>query len=98
MGQSRSRYRRAACQVLVPVGRLPIVRGLEFRALQKPDSAEIGLGQVGAIDYGLEKIGALEASAHKIGAGEIGAAEICVPEVGAGKIGPFEDQAAQGSL
>jgi len=66
--------RRAACEILIAVRQLPVERGFELRALQKLNAAEIGLGQVGAIDYGLEKISALEASAHQAGAAKIGTA------------------------
>ncbi len=49
-----ARNRRAACQVFVAVGRLPVVRGHELRTLKKPYPAEIRLVEVGAIDIDLE--------------------------------------------
>ena len=63
------------------------MRGFELGALKKPDPAEIGPVEVGALDHNLEKIGALEACTRELGAAEIGAAKIGVPKVGAGKIG-----------
>ncbi len=85
-----ARNRRAACQVFVAVGRLPVVRGFELRTLKKLYPAEIGLVEVGALDNDLEKIGALKARAHELGAAEIGAAKIGAPKVGAGKIGSLK--------
>ena len=87
---------RAACQVLVAVGRLPVARGNELRALKKLNASEIGLLQVGAIDKNLEKIAALKVRAFEIGAAEIGPAKIGILEVGAGKVGSLEVEAAKG--
>ncbi len=70
-----ARNRRAACQVFIAVGRLPVVRGFELRTLKKPYPAEIRLVEVGAIDNGLEKIGALKVRSREIGTAEIGAVE-----------------------
>ena len=52
--RSMAGNRRATGQVFIPVGRLPVQRGLKLRAVEKPYAPEIGLGQVGAVDLGLE--------------------------------------------
>ena len=92
-----ARNRRAACQILVAVGRLPVVRRFELRALEKLYPAEIRLVEVGAIDNDLEKIGALKVRTREIGAAEIGTAKIGILKVGTGKIGSLKVQAAKGA-
>ena len=92
-----ARNRRAACQAFVAVGRLPVLRRFELRALKKPYPAEIGLVEVGVVENGFEKIGALEMRTREIGTAEIDTTKIGVPKVGAGKIDPLEVQAAKGA-
>ena len=58
-----ARYLSAACQVFIAVGRLPIVRRFELRALKKLYAAKIGALKVGAGQIGSLKVQAAKGAA-----------------------------------